>query len=140
MTTTSVSNDPVSTATFEARVPPPETLADRFYDLLALPTDALDREMTRVLEAEHELPDPLRYEATLSRLRAWLALDSEDARILAASCDRAIATLPPEYRWRRIESERAVLMNALSYAEFRRLADFLPWLDQEVLALAGGAR
>ncbi len=135
MTTTSFRTD-----TFEARVPAPDTLADRYYDLLALPTDDLDRETARMLQAEHELPAPIRYEATLARLWAWLALDPEDARIIAGSFERATAALPSEYRSRRIESERAVLMNALTYAEFRRLANLLPWLDREVLAVAGGAR
>jgi hypothetical protein len=134
MTTTLLRTD-----TSEARALNAEALADRFYELLALPTDALDREIARLVEAEHPLPESLRYEATLARLRAWLALDPEEARIVAQSWDRAIAVLPTEYRARRVESERAVLLNALTCDEFRRLAALLQWLDQEALVLAGGA-
>lgn len=135
MTTTLLRTD-----TSDARVPDSETLADHFYDLLSLPTEALDREISRLIEAEHQLPDPARYEATRARLRAWLALDPEAARIVARSWDRRVSTLPAEYHARRVESERAVLMNALTYDDFRRLAGLLPWLDEDARALAGGAR
>lgn len=105
-----------------------DTLAERFYSMLVLDSDTLERALVPFIQAEHELPEPARYEATLARLRAWLELDDEDARVIAGAYERAIAGFPTDYHGRRLEAERAVMMNALTFGEFRRLAGILPWL------------
>src|SRR5437773_912549 len=69
-----------------------ESLADRFYDLLTLPSDDLERTLSRFIRSEDELPDAVRYQAVLGRLRAWLELDNEDARVIAGAYERAIKT------------------------------------------------
>jgi hypothetical protein len=112
----------------------PPSLADRFYDLLALSTRDLDRALERFVAGEQELAEPERYEAVRDRLCAWLDLDDEDARILAAAFERASAAFPTEYRARRVEAERAVIMNALSFQDFVRLSSILPWLRDEPVA------
>jgi hypothetical protein len=106
------------------------SLADRFYALLALPDRALERALGRVIEAEHELPPSSRREATLTRLRAWLDLNPEDQRVIANAYERATAVLPATYADSREEAERAVILNACTFAEFRRLAALLSWLRQ----------
>jgi hypothetical protein len=114
----------------------PRGPADDFYDLLAMSTPTLDRAMRERAAREYALAEPERYEAAHERLAAWLALDDEDARILAAAFDRATGSLPDEYRTQRIETERAVLMNAMTFDEFVRLASMLAWLRDEPLPTA----
>ena len=133
----------IHAGTSESRTQAPllDALAGRFYALLTLPNDALERALGRVIQAEHELPEPARYEAALSRVRAWLALDPEDQRVVANAYEHAIAAFPAEYANRRQEAERAVIMNSLTFAQFRTLAGFLPWLQQpQYLAPGDDAR
>jgi hypothetical protein len=111
--------------------PASPSLADQFYDLLALSTRHLDRALERFVADEHDLPDAARHKAIRDRLGAWLELDDEDARILAAAFERATNAFPPEYRTQRIETERAVIMNALTFDDFLRLVSILPWLRDE---------
>src|SRR5690606_38855243 len=92
-----------------------DSLAERFYHMLALPSDRLEASLRQMIQAEHELPDAARYPAVLERLRAWLDLDAEDARIIARAWDQAIATFPDAYASRGIEAERAVILNGLSF-------------------------
>ena len=105
-----------------------ESLAERFYALLSLPDDRLEAALAEFVRAEDELPEPARYEATLARLRAWLELDREDAFVLARAYERATASFTADFAARRIEAERAVIMNGMSFDEFRALAGILPWL------------
>ena len=94
--------------------------------------------MAAFIRAEHELPEPARYEAILARLQAWLDLDSEDRLIVARAFEGALETLPREYLDRCREAERAVIMNALTFQDFRTLAASLPWLrGAELGGLAG---
>jgi hypothetical protein len=125
--TTLVSPTPVRGAQ-SLRAARPPSLADRFYDLLALSTRELDRSLEQFVAQEHELEEPARHIAVRDRLRAWLDLDDEDARIIAGAYERASAGFPPAYHARRVETERAVIMNAFTFDEFLRLASILPWL------------
>jgi hypothetical protein len=106
------------------------SLTDRLYALLTLPDGGLEQALSRVIQTEHELAAPGRYEATLNRLRAWLELDPEDQRVVANAYERATAELPAAYADSREEAERAVILNACTFAEFRRLAELLSWLRQ----------
>jgi hypothetical protein len=106
------------------------SLTDRFYALLTLPDRALEQGLSRIIQTEHELAAPARYEAALSRLRAWLELDPEDQLVVASAYDRATAGFPADYADSREEAERAVILNACTFAEFRRLAELLSWLRQ----------
>jgi len=113
------------------------SLADSFFSYLALPDPQLEAKLRSMIRLEDELPEPDRYEATLARLRAWLELSDEDARIIARGWARALATLPADYGQRAAQAERAVIFNGLTFAEFRRLSDLLPslatdWLPEEV--------
>ncbi|MBX7112508.1 MAG: hypothetical protein K1X87_11780 [Dehalococcoidia bacterium] len=109
---------------------PASLLAGRFYSLLALPDDQLAGGLTRHIHAEHDLSEPARYEAVLARLQAWLELDVEDRIVIGRAWERALDGLPLEYRARCREAERAVMMNGLTFGDFRALAAALPWLRQ----------
>lgn len=114
-----------------------ESLAARYHSLLALPDNRLERALTSFIQAEHELPEPARYDATLARLQAWLQLDAEERLIVARAFERALASMPREYVHRCREAERAVMMNALTFQQFRTLAESLPWLrDAELVEFA----
>ncbi|MGE3411940.1 MAG: hypothetical protein AB7L91_06920 [Dehalococcoidia bacterium] len=107
---------------------PASLLAGRFHALLALSDERLVEALTRHIQAEHELSDSARDEAVLARLQAWLELDAEDRLVLARAWERALDGFPAEYRARCREAERAVLMNGLTFGDFRALARALPWL------------
>ena len=72
-------------------------LADEYHAYLALSDAELETEFRSIIRAEHALPEPIRYEATLRRLRAWLALAWEDARTLARAHADALAKFPEPY-------------------------------------------
>ncbi len=107
---------------------PQESLVERFYAYLALTDGQLETEMRMHIRAEHDLPEPVRYEAVLERLRAWLELSPEDARILARAYADALRTFPDAYGAEIQRAERAVLLNAMTFQELRVLATVLPWL------------
>lgn len=124
---------------------PPSTDGDRFTRLLARSPSEQERTLRHEIETEHELPDGIRHPAVLDRLRAWLTLHGEEARVTARACDAALATLPSEYTTRRRETESAVMLTGMAFAEFRALAEILPWLggdsalDIFAAAIADGA-
>ena len=104
------------------------SLADRYFSYLNRSDQQLQTELCAVIEAEHALPEPRRYAATLDRLRAWLELSPEDARVIARAHAAALATYPEEYALEAQEAERDVILNAMTFEEFQRLAGFIPWL------------
>jgi len=110
---------------------PHTELRNRYHDLLVLSPAALAERAREELLAEGLLPDDRRREAVYRRLCAWLDLDSEDARIIANAYERAGATLPETLVRRRMEHERDAMVNGLTFDEFRRLAEILPWLDSD---------
>ncbi len=150
MTTTPVRERPApfslttsNTAKVTRRAAAP-SLADQYYDLLALPTAKLDARSAELARAELALPEPERRQAVLDRLHAWLELDSEDARILAASWARAVRGLASNAQAMSEAVERAAVLDGCSFGEFLRLSDVVPWMRAEAagvsrveLALAG---
>jgi hypothetical protein len=111
---------------------PFRTEADRYYDLLWLDPVTLERELLAEIQEEHEQPERQRTLTALSRLSAWLELDSEHARILADAWDRVLCSLSDGIRRRALETERAAVLNGMSFDDFRRLAVIIPWARQEV--------
>ena len=109
-----------------------DSLAARLNAVLTLPGNALAeaQALRRLIQAEHELPEPARYEATLRRLNAWLALNVEDRHARVGAYERAIVAFPADYAQRRQDVETAVVLNALTFSQFRTLAECLPWLEQ----------
>jgi hypothetical protein len=66
--------------------------------------------------------------AILDRFHAWLELKYEDATRVAAAYDLAHGGLTPEQQITLDEAERDVIVNGLTFREFERLAEFVPWL------------
>src|SRR5436309_3192869 len=109
-----------------------DSLKARLNAVLTLPGNALAQAqaLRELIRAEHELPEPARYEAALRRLHAWLALDMEERHTRVGAYERAIAAFPADYGQRRQDVETAVALNALTFSQFRTLAECLSWLGQ----------
>jgi len=105
-----------------------DTDADFYLRLVGLPRE--DREslmLEKLLRELRQDPDGLR-ESVLRRFRSWLRLSREDGALIAASYGRAFDALSPEQQRTLQEAEREVVMNGLSYRDFTRLAESVPWL------------
>jgi hypothetical protein len=83
---------------------------------------------------EHE-----RREAIRRRLRTWGWQSLEEGRLSATAYDRARAGISRDDQRALDEAEREVVLNALSFSEFSRLAEFLPWLRSWHLPMARDA-
>ena len=103
-------------------------LASAFYDAESLPPVELRRVMRALARREGAAPIDDRARAAQLRFRAWLALDIEEARVIARAFDDAFIDLPDGWRDRSREIELSVLLNALHLREFQQLARILPWL------------
>jgi hypothetical protein len=66
--------------------------------------------------------------AILDRYHAWLVLRYENATRVAAAYDLAHGGLTPEQQTALDEAERDVITSGLTFREFERLAEFVPWL------------
>lgn len=121
-------------------IPHARVARERYQEWLALPTDELRRVVATELADEAALDPQERRRAALRRLTAWLELDAEDARILARVHDEAAAALPAEAARARYEAERDAILHGLSFAEFTRLVEMVPWLRSSLgLTLMGAA-
>lgn len=114
-------------------------LADQLQDLLALPEAALEHAMAERIRREDGMDEDARHRATAERLHAWLELEPEEAHIIARAFDRAAARLDDQVQARRIETERAVILNGMGFQQFRALTRLIDWLrypqlDEELLA------
>lgn len=103
-------------------------LAAAFYDADGLSPINLRRTMRALARREGaaEMQDRLR--AAQIRLRAYLALEVEEARVIARAFDDAFLDLPADWRERSREIELEVILNALHAREFQQLTRILPWL------------
>ena len=119
---------------------PTRALRHRYHDYTALPgRDLIGRAREELLD-EAALVDDRQREAVYRRLSAWLDLDPEDARIVARAFDDATAALSPDLARHRLEVERDAMLHGFAFADFRRLADFIPWLStDEGIAVIGAA-
>lgn len=104
------------------------SLAEQLHELLALPEAALEHAMAARILRENDLDEDARHRATYERFRAWLELDPEDARVIARAFERADSRLDSAVRERRIETERAVILNGLSVRQVRSLTPLIDWL------------
>jgi hypothetical protein len=106
-------------------------LVDRYHHLLTRPDTELRDGLARMIRAEQALPEADLHAAAHARLKTWLALDREDARIIARAFDEAMERCSKEQQERRFTAERAAIMNGLRFAEFRALCGIVPWLRSE---------
>ena len=103
-------------------------LGAALYDAGALPPVELRRVMRALARREGAASIELAHELSVRRLRALLALDVEDARVVARAFEDAHIDLPVEWRDRNREIEFSTIKNALHPREFIALTNILPWL------------
>ena len=103
-------------------------LAAALYDATALPPIELRRVMRAVARREGAATLALAHELAVRRLRAFLRLGVEEARIAARAFADAHIDLPAEWGERNREIEFDVIKNALHMREFDSLTKILPWL------------
>lgn len=106
-------------------------LAAALYDATALPPIELRRVMRAMARREGGASWEEAHELAAKRLRAFLRLDVEDARIAARAFNDAHIDLPDDWRERNCEIEFAVIRNALHVREFVALTHILPWLREQ---------
>ena len=98
------------------------------YDATALPPIELRRVMRALARREGAASVEVAHELITRRLRAYLRLDVEEARIAARAFVDAHIDLPAEWGERSREIEFDVIKNALHLREFSALTEILPWL------------
>ena len=103
-------------------------LAAALYDATALPPIELRRVMRALARREGAASMDVAHELAARRLRAYLRLDVEEARIAARAFVDAHIDLPSEWSERSREIEFDVIKNALHLREFSALTEILPWL------------
>ncbi len=107
-----------------------ESVLIRHRALAALPEPQLHIEALKALRYELDLPADERRRRVIGRLRAWLLLETSQARRIAAAFDAALDELEPEERHAVRETEEDAVMDGLSYREFERLRAVMPSLRQ----------
>lgn len=103
-------------------------LGAALYDATALPPIELRRVMRALARREGAASVELAHELVARRLRAYLQLDVEEARIAARAFVDAHIDLPADWIERNREIEFDVIKNALHLREFSALTEILPWL------------
>ena len=103
-------------------------LAAALYDATALPPIELRRVMRALARREGAATMDIAHELVARRLRAYVRLNIEEARIAARAFVDAHIDLPTEWGERNREIELNVIKNALHLREFSALTGILPWL------------
>ncbi len=103
-------------------------LASVLYDATALPPIELRRVMRAMARREGGASVETAHELATTRLRAFLRLDVEDARVAARAFADAHIDLPDPWRERNREIEFSAIKNALHLREFVALTEIVPWL------------
>ena len=83
-------------------------MLQRYVALAALPEEERRQQLRAMATAEYALPDAALRTFTRSRLRAWLGMDAEAARRVAASYDAVMREMPATTAMRRITSAVAL--------------------------------
>lgn len=103
-------------------------LASTLYDATVLPPIELRRVMRAMARREGAAAWEEAHELVVRRLRAYLQLSTENARIAARAFADAHIDLPNKWRERNREIEFDVIKNALHMREFLALTQIVPWL------------
>jgi hypothetical protein len=101
----------------------------------ALDDDARVQAIAAMVRAEYALPATDLHAFTLSRLRAWIAIEHEDREIalrLARGYDTVFQTMPGEMAMRRSSVVQGVARNDLSGDEVTTLFALIPSIIQQV--------
>lgn len=103
-------------------------LGAALYDATALPPIELRRVMRALARREGAVSTEQAHELVSRRLRAFLQLETEDARVAARAFADAYIDLPSAWQERNRAIEFDVIKNALHWREFLALTNILPWL------------
>ena len=77
-------------------------MLQRYTEMVALPAEERVSQMLAMAKAEYALPDDKLRAFTLSRLSAWLDMDTESVQIIAGSYDAAMLKMPGPQAMRRV--------------------------------------
>ena len=103
-------------------------LGSAFYDASALPPIELRRAMRALARLEGSSGPDSQHERALTRLRALLRLDGEQARVIARAFDDAFLDLPEDWREHNREAELGAILNGMDGRGFSALASIIPSL------------
>ncbi len=96
-----------------------------FQAIAALPEEEQRTQLRAIANAEYALPDDKLRTLTISRLRAWLQMDPEEARTVANTYDRVVSSMPLSIAWRRVTLVQT-LARDFSADEEQRLRTLVP--------------
>jgi hypothetical protein len=97
----------------------------RYSALAQLPEEERRTSLREMVKAEFSLPDEELRGIMLFRMRTWLALDPEKARIVAASFDGVMKEMSAPMAMRRVALVQKLVMD-FSVEEEERLRDLIP--------------
>jgi hypothetical protein len=107
-----------------------DQLSSRFKSLAQLAHPELTREVHRLVAIELDLPEDARRRRIIRRFQAWLELKGNDLARVADVFHQAVTTLSTDDQELIEDAERNALLDGLSYADFRRLADSISYIRQ----------
>lgn len=114
-------------------------MRDRYQALAALPEEERRRQMRAMAEAEYALSDADLHAFTFSRLRVWLSLAPDQARLIATDYDAVMTHMPGPVAMRRVGVVQT-LAKDLPAADEERLRALVPGIfagqPHRVLAVA----
>jgi hypothetical protein len=100
-------------------------MLQRFRELAALDEDARRDQMQTIVMAEYSLPNDKLKPLSMSRLRALLQLDRDEAQRIAGSYDAAMRMMPAEAAMRRVTIVQS-LAGEFSKEDEAQLIELLP--------------
>ena len=110
-------------------------MIERCREVAALPDPERLDQIEGMVRAEYALDDPLLADFTTSRLRAWLAVESQasgGAETLARGYDAVFNRLPAAMALRRASMVQRIARNVLTPEEVDRLFVLIPSIVQHV--------
>ncbi len=102
-----------------------EQMQRRFQAIAAMPEEERQTLLQAIAEVEYALPDEKLRALTVSRLRAWLQMELEQARTVANTYDKVVNSLPLSIAWRRVSLVQTLAMD-FSGDEEQRLRLLVP--------------
>lgn len=77
-------------------------MTDRFRSIVKLPVAQQDEQLRPMITSEYTLEGPRLLEFTTTRLRSWIDLGVDDAKVAAEAYNRVFQQLPGELAMRRV--------------------------------------
>lgn len=100
-------------------------MLQRYTELASQPGEERESQMLMMATAEYALPDDKLLTFTLSRLSAWLAMDTEAAQQIAASYTAVMKKMPGKQAMRRVSMVQT-LADEFSREQQLQLIDIVP--------------